>query len=61
MDELSIGANENANVNPNATNPTKKKIQGWWRQNVWGEGLPDIYESPSYVIPRYALWPPQNR
>jgi hypothetical protein len=53
MDKLSFGANENANANPNATNPTKKKIQGWWRQNVWAERLPQTYASSQYTPPRH--------
>jgi hypothetical protein len=62
MNGLSIGANENANENPNATNPTKKKqIQGWEVQTKWGEDVPNSYGSPSYVLPRYALWSPKNR
>lgn len=51
MDKLSFGANENANANPNATNPTKK-IQGWEVQNVWASGLPQTYKSSSYTPPR---------
>jgi len=55
MDELSIGANENANANPNATNPTNKNrtlSQGWnTPQLKWAEGLPQTYKS-SYTPPR---------
>jgi hypothetical protein len=52
MNRLSIGANENANENPNATNPTKK-IQGWEVQNVWAGGLPQTYKSSQYTPPRH--------
>ena len=46
-----LNPNPNPNARHNITNKTRT-IQGWQVQKEWGEGLPDIYESPSYVPPR---------
>lgn len=46
--------NPNPNARHNVTNKTRT-IQGWQVQKAWTEGLPDIYESPSYVPPSYAM------